>query len=99
MYLSVRFGAAREGELQVLWEDGEQVLCPGWILDADRRAVLVVLPAASRCPPDVGLTMPTIRLRDMRDDTPARRGASPDRPLRQLTGALPRARRTIALRG
>jgi hypothetical protein len=95
--LSVRFGAARE--LQVLWKDGEWVLCRGPILDADadRHAVLVLLPAAPCCPADVDLTSPTIRLQDMRDDMPARRKSPPDRPLRPLTCA--RARRTAALPG
>ena len=48
MDLSSRFGAAVEGELKVLWEDGDRVFCRGWLLDsnADRRAVLAVLPAA-----------------------------------------------------
>ena len=48
MDLSVRFGAAIEGDLQVLWEDGERVFCRGWRRDADgsRRAVLAVRPAA-----------------------------------------------------
>ena len=48
MDLSSRFGAAVEGELKVLWEDGDRVFCRGWLLDAnaDRRAVLAVVPAA-----------------------------------------------------
>src|SRR5215470_5030085 len=41
-------GAYSEGGSQVLWEDGERVYHRGWRLDDDgeRRAVLVVAPAA-----------------------------------------------------
>jgi PAS domain S-box-containing protein len=51
--LSVRFGAAGEAELQVLWEDGERVFCRGWCLDAggNRRAVLAVVPAGEHPSP------------------------------------------------
>ena len=53
MDLTVRFGAAGDGDLQVLWEDGERVFCRGWLRDADgsRRAVLAVLPAAEHPSP------------------------------------------------
>jgi hypothetical protein len=42
------FGASREGDLQVLWEDGERMFCRGWRTGADggHGRVLVVLPAA-----------------------------------------------------
>src|ERR1700680_134402 len=45
--LSCRLGAEGDDGLQVLWEDGERVLCRGWRLDADgnRTAVLAMLPA------------------------------------------------------
>src|SRR5262249_43893773 len=41
-------GAYAEAGSQVLWEDGERVFRRGWRLDDDgeRRAVLIVLPAA-----------------------------------------------------
>ena len=46
--LAVRFGASREGDLQVLWEDSELMFCRGWRTGADggHGRVLVVLPAA-----------------------------------------------------
>ncbi|MBV8663255.1 MAG: hypothetical protein JO107_09150, partial [Hyphomicrobiales bacterium] len=48
--LSFPFGARREDGLQVLWEDGERVLCRGWRADGEGGggAVLAVLPAAER---------------------------------------------------
>jgi PAS domain S-box-containing protein len=51
--LSVRFGAAGEGEPQVLWEDGGRLFCRGWRPDAggNRRAVLALLPAAEHPSP------------------------------------------------
>ena len=50
---SVRFGAAGEGDLQVLWADGERVLCRRLCQDADgSRTVLAVLPAAEHLPPE-----------------------------------------------
>jgi serine/threonine protein kinase len=41
-------GAYLDGSSQVLWEDGERVLCRGWRVgeDGDRTVVLIVLPAA-----------------------------------------------------
>ena len=53
MDLSSRLGAEGEDDLQVLWEDGERVLCRGWRLGADgnRTAVLAVLPAVEHPPP------------------------------------------------
>jgi len=41
-------GVYPDGSRQVLWEDGERVFCRGWRLDddANRSAVLVVLPGA-----------------------------------------------------
>jgi PAS domain S-box-containing protein len=51
--LSVRFDAAMEGDLQILWEDNDRVFCRGWRRSADgrRRAVLAVLPAAAHPSP------------------------------------------------
>ena len=53
MGLSVRFGAAIEGDLQILWEDNERVFCRGSRRDADgrSRAILAVLPAAAHPSP------------------------------------------------
>jgi serine/threonine protein kinase len=50
---SVRFGAAEEGDLQILWADGERVLCRRLCRDADgsRRTVLAVLPTAEHLSP------------------------------------------------
>src|SRR5262245_33491576 len=44
---AIRFSADGYGGFQVLWEDGERVLCRGWQVGADgrRNAVLAVLPA------------------------------------------------------
>ena len=43
------FGVEEEGSLQVLWEDGERVICRGWRQRADghRLAVLAVAPAVA----------------------------------------------------
>jgi energy-coupling factor transporter ATP-binding protein EcfA2 len=51
--LSSRLGAEGEDDLQILWEDGERVLCRGWRLGADgnRTTVLAVLPAVEHPPP------------------------------------------------
>ena len=40
-------GAYSDGDSQVLWEDGERVLCRGWRVgeDGDRTFVLIVRPA------------------------------------------------------
>src|SRR6516162_11887394 len=40
-------GAYSDGNSQVLWEDGERVLCRGWRVgeDGDRTVVLIVRPA------------------------------------------------------
>src|ERR1700757_5198145 len=45
---SFRFGPAGESSVQVLWEDGERIVCRGRHLGADghRAAVLAVRPAA-----------------------------------------------------
>jgi hypothetical protein len=45
---SFQFDADGVSDLQVLWEDGERVLCRGWRTDGDggRGSVLVGLPAA-----------------------------------------------------
>ena len=53
MDLFFPFGVAKEGDLQVLLEDGERVFCRGWRLCADghRRAVLAVVPAVEHPPP------------------------------------------------
>ncbi len=53
MDLSSRLGAEGEDDLQVLWEDGERVLCREWCLGADgnRTTVLAVLPAVEHPPP------------------------------------------------
>ena len=50
---SFQFDADGVSDLQVLWEDGERVLCRGWRADAEggRSAVLAVLLAAERPPP------------------------------------------------
>jgi PAS domain S-box-containing protein len=47
------FGAHGDSSPQVLWEDGDRVLCRGWRLGADgeRNAVLTVLPAAEHPTP------------------------------------------------
>lgn len=52
MDLPVRFGAEGGDSLQIVWQDGERVVCRGW-LDADgtHRAVLAVRPAAERPAP------------------------------------------------
>jgi PAS domain S-box-containing protein len=49
---SFRFGAEGDSDLQVVWEDGERVVCRGWCLGADgkRITVLAVLPAAEHPP-------------------------------------------------
>jgi len=51
--LSVRSGAAIEGELQVLWEHGDRFFCRAWLLDANanRRTVLAVVPVAEHSAP------------------------------------------------
>src|SRR6266851_1933471 len=48
MVPSSRVDAAGESSFQVLWEDGERVVCRGWRMnaDGDRCAVLTVRPAA-----------------------------------------------------
>jgi serine/threonine protein kinase len=51
--LSFRFGAQGEDGLQVLWEDGELVLCRCWRGEGDRQAVLVLYPAAEHPRPAV----------------------------------------------
>jgi serine/threonine protein kinase len=50
---SLRFDVDGIIDLQVLWEDGERVLCRGWRADGEdgRSAVLAVLLAAERPPP------------------------------------------------
>jgi PAS domain S-box-containing protein len=47
------FGPGESGDLQVLHEDGERVLCRGWRDrgDGERTAVLAVLPASEHPPP------------------------------------------------
>jgi PAS domain S-box-containing protein len=47
------FGVEEESCLQVLWEDGERVICRGWCQHADGRrlAVLAVAPAVEHPPP------------------------------------------------
>ncbi len=52
---SFQFDADGVSDLQVLWEDGERVLCRGWRTDGDggRSAALAVLLAAERPPPAV----------------------------------------------
>src|ERR1700756_2748827 len=44
-----------DSSLQVLWEDGERVVCRGWRLDPDgnRSAVLAVLPAREHPSPAI----------------------------------------------
>src|SRR5580692_10498156 len=44
-----------DSSLQVLWEDGERVVCRGWRLDPDgnRSAVLAVLPAREHPSPSI----------------------------------------------
>jgi hypothetical protein len=51
--LSSQFTTEWDNELQVVWEDGERVLCRGWRRDADgsRRPVLAVLPATAHPTP------------------------------------------------
>jgi PAS domain S-box-containing protein len=51
--LSFRFGAKGDDGLQVLWDDGDRVVCRGWRLDADgnRGAVLAVLSTTEHPPP------------------------------------------------
>src|SRR5215831_6722566 len=48
-----RFGADRDGGLQVLWQDGERLFCRGWRLGGDGKGstVLAALPAAEYPPP------------------------------------------------
>ena len=50
---SFQFDADGVSDLQVLWEDGERVLCRGWRANGDggRSAALAVLLAAERPPP------------------------------------------------
>jgi hypothetical protein len=47
--------AYSDGSSQVLWEDGERVFSRGWRLDdnGNRRAVLVVVPAAEHPSPSI----------------------------------------------
>ena len=48
----LRFGAARDGRLQILWEDGDRIFCRGVKhVDGQRIAVLAVLPAAENPTP------------------------------------------------
>src|SRR5215831_15221554 len=51
-----RFGADRDGGLQVLWQDGERLFCRGWRLGGDGKGstVLAALPAAEY-PPSASL--------------------------------------------
>ena len=53
MSLSSRFGAERNGRLQVLWADGERVFCRTWreADDGERSAVLAVVPASEHPSP------------------------------------------------
>ena len=53
MNLSSRLGAEGDSSFEVLWEDGDRVLCRGRRLGADssRDPVLVVLPATEHPPP------------------------------------------------
>ena len=51
MKQSVPFGDQGEDGLQVLWEDGDRVLCRGRYANGSRGSVLVMLPAAERPPP------------------------------------------------
>jgi hypothetical protein len=48
-----RFGAERDGQLQVLWADGERVFCRTWreANDGERSAVLAVVPASEHPSP------------------------------------------------
>ncbi|HME03482.1 MAG TPA: serine/threonine-protein kinase PknK, partial [Solirubrobacteraceae bacterium] len=50
---SFRFGAERESSFQVLWQDGERVICRGWRLNGERQrtAVLAVWPATEHPTP------------------------------------------------
>ena len=50
------FGAGGHNSVgEVLWQDGERVVCRGWRdgADGDRRAVLAVIPAAEHPTPDI----------------------------------------------
>ncbi|MEA2779013.1 MAG: hypothetical protein QOK29_557, partial [Rhodospirillaceae bacterium] len=53
MDLSGRLGSQIDDGFQILWEDGERVLCRAWRLGADgnRTAVLAMLPAGEHPPP------------------------------------------------
>ena len=53
MNLFSRFGAERDGQLQVLWADGERVFCRTWreANDGERSAVLAVVPASEHPSP------------------------------------------------
>jgi PAS domain S-box-containing protein len=53
MNLSSWFDAGGNSGLQVLWEDGDRVLCRGWRngVDGERNAVLAVFPAAEHPTP------------------------------------------------
>ncbi len=53
MNLFSRFGAERDGQLQVLWADGERVFCRTWreAKDGERSAVLAVVPASEHPSP------------------------------------------------
>jgi len=52
---SFRLDADWRSDLEILWEDGERVLCRGWRTDSDRgrRPVLAVLPAGERPQPAI----------------------------------------------
>jgi PAS domain S-box-containing protein len=72
MNLSLSLGAGGATGLTVLCEDGERILCRGWLNgdDGDRKAVLAVLSASEQPPP--GLVDRLVHEYGLRDELHAR---------------------------
>jgi len=77
MNLSSSLGTGEAGNLQVLWKDGERVLCRGWRDDGDgdRTAVLAVLSASEH--PTTGFVDRLAHEYGLKDELDGRSAARP----------------------